>query len=167
MTSEPEKTIVLKEMKGKELENKVKEIEEKIDQDWVVTVKMPKRENAITHIAGLANLMVSLEVIVKSAVQDPKVVNNDPVKDIYFKTINEAQQLSTIHITQLMTDHNISWEEVLEEMVKSYMQAIPENQRKGKFSEENIRKQAAGIIQTAYEIKMRCHAMSLEAVTKG
>lgn len=159
---EGEKKVVLKELRSK-----LKDIEGKIDQNWVVAIKMPNRENAVSHIAGLANLMVSLEMIGKSAVQDPRLVNNAPVQDIYFKTINDAQQLATIHITQLMMDHKITWEEVLEEMVKNYMQAIPENQRVGQFSEENIRKQAEGIVQTAYEIKMRCHAISLEAVSKG
>jgi len=130
------------------------------DEEWMIVVTMKNRKNAILHVAGLVNLIVSLEIVGVSACKDPEIAKNDRVKEIYTHNINEAQSVAMIHVTQLMAEHKIVWDEVMESMVKDFMKSIPPNLR-GQVKEEDVRTQAMGIISAGYEITMRCRANSI------
>jgi len=132
-------------------------------EDWMIVVSMKNRQNSILHVAGLMNLIVSLELIGKSATNDPDVKKNPVIGDIYFHNVNEAQTLAMIHITQLVVQHGIKWEEVLESMVADYMQNMPPADRT-KEKETDVRAQAYSVISTGYDIINRCRNTAMGKV---
>ena len=133
-------------------------------EDWMISVTMKNRTNSILHIAGLMNLIVSLELIGKSAASDPQVSTNAPAKEIYAHNVNEAQTLAMLHVTQLVVQHQISWDEVLESMVADYMRNIPPEEHTPE-KENTIRAQAYGVISTGYEIINRCRNAAVSKVS--
>jgi hypothetical protein len=132
-------------------------------EDWMIVVSMKNRRNAILHIAGLMNLIVSLELIGESSTKDTEIAANEMAKEIYAHNINEAQTLIMLHVTQLVVQHQITWDEVLNTMVSDYMGSMPEADRT-KEKEEGVRAQAYGVISTGYDIIARCRN---DAITKA
>lgn len=159
-----EKTIVLTAVKPEETARDIPSATPPAGQggtdspnpdDWMISVVMKSRQNAVLHVAGLMNLIVSLELIGKSATSEPEVAKNQQMQEIYAHNINEAQTLAMLHITQLVVQHKISWDEVLESMVSDYMRNVPETDRTPE-REDSIRAQAYSVISTGYEIINRC-----------
>jgi hypothetical protein len=163
-----EKTVVLKAVTPAAGQGGAAPVEQAVSQsinpeDWMIVVSMKNRRNAILHIAGLMNLIVSLELIGESSEKDPEIAANELAKEIYAHNINEAQTLIMLHVTQLVVQHQITWDEVLNTMVSDYMGSMPEADRT-KEKEEGVRAQAYGVISTGYDIIARCRN---DAITKA
>jgi len=161
MPDSEEKTVTLTPIQEQQPVEPAKPIEPTAEERrWMINIGIQDRGVSLLHVAGLLNLVVSLDIIGASSLKDPSVAKNPRAKEIYSDNIREAQTLAMIHITQLINQHNILPDEIIEAMTKDYMESVPKNMR-GQVKEEDVREQALGVLQTGFAIVDRCRAENI------